>query len=277
MTSISNISRRAAMAAALAAPAAMAGDTRSAKAARRPALSSPDALPPSVGFSHIADTRGGRIVYISGQVPRDASGALVGPGNFRLQVEQVFRNLDIAVRAAGGTFHDIVKLNYYCIQPKELTETRAIPEVRDRYVNTASPPASTYIFVPRLVSADWLVEIEAVAVIPESASMDETKVGVQAQLDFAPEHAEEGGKALAALAVATRQEPGCISYLPMQDLDVAGRYHLTERWQNEEALRAHFKTPHMAEFQARVSGKMKVVAAKRFDISGTEDLFPRRS
>ena len=73
-------------------------------------FSSPASLPPPVGYSHIAKVNKGTIVYIAGQVSSDASGNLVGEGDFDAQVEQVFRNLRIAVEAAGGTMADIVKL-----------------------------------------------------------------------------------------------------------------------------------------------------------------------
>ena len=64
-------------------------------------------------YSHIAKVNRGRIVYISGQVSSDASGKIIGEGDFEAQVEQVFANLKIAVEAAGGVMADIVKLNYF--------------------------------------------------------------------------------------------------------------------------------------------------------------------
>ena len=137
-------------------------------------LFDPDQLPPSPGFSQVVEVGRGRLVYIAGQVPRSASGELVGPGDLRAQLEQVFRNLDTAVRGAGGTFADIVKLNYYCVPSVEPAQTRAVVEVRDRYVNTKAPPISTFVFVNRLVSPDWLIEIEAVAVLPEHDSTGTT-------------------------------------------------------------------------------------------------------
>src|SRR6267378_2575183 len=71
--------------------------------------------PGPAGYSHIAKVNSGTIVYLSGQVASDASGKVVGEGDFEAQVEQVFRNLKIAVEAAGGTMADIVKLNYYLV------------------------------------------------------------------------------------------------------------------------------------------------------------------
>jgi enamine deaminase RidA (YjgF/YER057c/UK114 family) len=71
--------------------------------------------PGPAGYSHVAKVNRGAIVYLSGQVPSDASGKVVGEGNFEAQVEQIFANLEIAVEAAGGTMADIVKLNYYLV------------------------------------------------------------------------------------------------------------------------------------------------------------------
>lgn len=129
-------------------------------------LYDPDQLPPSTGFSQVAEVTRGKLIYIAGQVPRNAKGDLVGRGDFRAQLEQVFTNLDTAVRGAGASFADVVKLNYYCVASIEPAQQRAVVEVRDRFVNTQSPPVSTFVFVSRLVSPDWLVEIEAVAVLP---------------------------------------------------------------------------------------------------------------
>jgi enamine deaminase RidA (YjgF/YER057c/UK114 family) len=72
--------------------------------------------PGPAGYPHVAKVNRGAIVYLSGQVPSDASGKVVGEGNFEAQVEQIFANLKIAVEAAGGTMADIVKLNYYLDQ-----------------------------------------------------------------------------------------------------------------------------------------------------------------
>jgi hypothetical protein len=66
--------------------------------------------PGPAGYSHIAKVNHGTIVYLSGQVSSDASGKVVGEGDFEAQVEQVFANLKIAVEAAGGTMADIVEL-----------------------------------------------------------------------------------------------------------------------------------------------------------------------
>lgn len=130
-----------------------------------PRFVNPAALSAPHGYSHVAlIPSGSRVVYISGQVPLDKDGKLVGAGDFRLQAEQVFTNLKLAVSEVGGTFADVVKLNFYVRDVSHLPELRG---VRDRYVNTAHPPASTLVEIRGLFREDVLLEVEAVAVIRE--------------------------------------------------------------------------------------------------------------
>jgi enamine deaminase RidA (YjgF/YER057c/UK114 family) len=128
---------------------------------------SPPTLMPPAGYSHIAKVNRGTIVYLAGQVSSDASGKLVGEGNFEAQVEQVFGNLKIAVEAAGGTMADIVKLNIYLVAEADQADVPKLRAIRDRYVNVERPPASTLVVVSRLARPGWLVEIEAVAALED--------------------------------------------------------------------------------------------------------------
>ena len=122
---------------------------------------SPDTLPRPFGYSHVVDAPAGRIVFVSGQVPLDAAGNLVGEGDFAAQVRQVFENLTAALAAADAAWSDVVKLNYFV---RDVGEVAALRAIRDEYVNTEQPPASTLVEVSRLFRDDVLVEIEAVAV-----------------------------------------------------------------------------------------------------------------
>jgi 2-iminobutanoate/2-iminopropanoate deaminase len=128
-------------------------------------LSSPATLSKPMGYSHLAEVANGRVVYIAGQVPLDREGQPVAQGDFRGQVRQVFENLNEAVKAAGGSFADLIKLNYYCVDRVDRSQLTALREERDRYVNTQAPPVSTLVFVHGLVRPEWLIEIEAVAVV----------------------------------------------------------------------------------------------------------------
>jgi reactive intermediate/imine deaminase len=122
---------------------------------------SPDTLPRPFGYSHVVDAPAGRIVFISGQVPLDATGNLVGEGDFAAQVRQVFQNLSAALAAAGASWNDVVKLDYFV---RDIGEVAALRAIRDEYVNTEQPPASTLVEVSRLFRDEVLVEIQAVAV-----------------------------------------------------------------------------------------------------------------
>ena len=126
---------------------------------------SPATLPPPTGYSHVAKVNKGTLVYIAGQVSSDASGALVGAGNFEAQVEQVFKNVKLALEAAGATMADIVKLNSYLVAEISQDDLPKMRAIRDRYLNKEKPPASTLVVVSRLARPGWLIEIEAVAAI----------------------------------------------------------------------------------------------------------------
>jgi reactive intermediate/imine deaminase len=122
----------------------------------------PDALSKPTGYSHVAEAAGGRTIYVSGQVPLDVDGNLVGAGDFRAQTHQVFRNITAALQAAGADMKSVVKLNYFVTDMNQLPVMR---EVRNEYINTQAPPASTTVEVRALFRADILVEIDAIAVV----------------------------------------------------------------------------------------------------------------
>lgn len=125
-------------------------------------IHNPSAIASPTGYSHVAEVRGGKLVFVAGQVAMDPSGALVGKDDYRRQAEQVFRNLGAALDAAGGTFADLVKLTYYVV---DLTHLPEIREVRDRFVDPVHPPTSTAVQVARLFRPEFLLEVDAVASI----------------------------------------------------------------------------------------------------------------
>lgn len=122
----------------------------------------PANVPSIPGFSPVVKVLRGQTVYVSGQVALDASGNLVGRGDFQAQAHQVFANMRAALAAAGTNFSHVVKLNIYLLDRADLPVLR---EVRDQYVNTAAPPASTLIVVRGLAQEDFLLEVEAIASI----------------------------------------------------------------------------------------------------------------
>ena|SRR3989442_848043 len=123
---------------------------------------SPPTLPAPFGYSHVVEARAGRLIYISGQVPLDREGELVGAGDFAAQARQVFDNLTAALAAADATWTDVVKLNYFLTDVSQIGAVRAI---RDEYVNTEQPPASTLVEVSSLFRKEVLIEVEAVAIV----------------------------------------------------------------------------------------------------------------
>ena len=125
-------------------------------------LISPNSMHKPLGYSHVAKLDDGKPIFIAGQVALDASGNLVGPGDFRVQAQQVFDNLNSAVEAAGGNFSNVVKLNVYVTNSAYLPQYR---EVRDRYIDLQRPPASTAVQVAALFRPEFLIEVEAVAVV----------------------------------------------------------------------------------------------------------------
>jgi reactive intermediate/imine deaminase len=125
----------------------------------------PASMPQSVGYSQIAEVSGGRTIYISGQIALNPAGQLVGPGDLHAQAVQIFQNLQAALAAVGASFEQVVKFNIYML---DITEIPVVRGVRDQYVNTQQPPASTAVEVRRLFRDELLIEIDAIAVVPQA-------------------------------------------------------------------------------------------------------------
>jgi enamine deaminase RidA (YjgF/YER057c/UK114 family) len=115
---------------------------------------------PRPRFAHVV--RIGNQIYIAGQTSVDDDGSVVGRGDIEAQVRQVFKNIQKCLEAAGATFDHVVKLNVYSTDLDAHIE--AISKVRREYF-PKEPVASTTVQIQRLVNPDWLVEVEAVAVL----------------------------------------------------------------------------------------------------------------
>jgi len=124
----------------------------------------PPELCPTFGWTHVVSTTGGKTIHISGQVGVNERGEVVGPGDLQAQTEQAFLNIELALTAVGATFRNVVKTSLFVVglKPEHIPILR---EVRSRYVSARHPPASTLVGVSALVGPDWLIEIEAMAVI----------------------------------------------------------------------------------------------------------------
>ena len=121
----------------------------------------PPTLSAPTGYTHVVEVTGpNRTIYISGQIAFDKDGALVGAGDMKAQAEQVFKNLELALTAAGAKFSDVVKMNSYIT---DMSKVQAVRDVRAQYFEDATP-ASTFVEVKGLVRPELLLEIEVVAV-----------------------------------------------------------------------------------------------------------------
>jgi enamine deaminase RidA (YjgF/YER057c/UK114 family) len=126
----------------------------------------PKSLFPSVqhGFSQIVTARGGKTVYISGQTAWDANKQIIGDKNLGEQTRQALRNIGTAVEAAGGTLTDLVSVRIYVVNYKP-EDAGPIGEAFREFFPGDGPPASTWIGVSSLAVTDFLIEIEAIAVV----------------------------------------------------------------------------------------------------------------
>lgn len=116
------------------------------------------------GYTHVVEVPGGaRTLYVSGQIALDAKGNLIGAADFAAQAEQVFANLDTALKASGASFRNVVKLNMYVT---DMSQLKALRAARDKYIDAQHPPASTLVEVSRLAREGLLLEVEATAVVP---------------------------------------------------------------------------------------------------------------
>ncbi len=106
----------------------------------------------------------GKLVFISGMTARKADGTIAGVGDVTVQTRQVCENIKAAVEEAGGTLDDVVRVDVYV---RNMEHFDAIHEVRREYFK-APAPASTMVEVCKMTSPDYLIEINAIAVLPDA-------------------------------------------------------------------------------------------------------------
>jgi 2-iminobutanoate/2-iminopropanoate deaminase len=125
----------------------------------------PDLSKPT-GYTHVVEAAGPvKTVYISGQLALDKDGKLVGGTDMRAQAEQVYANLETALKAAGARFSDVVKMNTYIL---DMSKAPAVREVRARYFGETMP-ASTLVQVAALARPELMLEVEVIAAVREDA------------------------------------------------------------------------------------------------------------
>jgi enamine deaminase RidA (YjgF/YER057c/UK114 family) len=126
-------------------------------------LITPEDLPPTNGYSHVAQLpAGASLVYTAGQVPMAADGTCAPAGDWEAQTRQVFANLGLALAAGGARWQDVFKLTVFVVSLDGLAAFRT---VRDEHIDPATPPTSSLVQVAGLVRPEFLIEIEAVAAV----------------------------------------------------------------------------------------------------------------
>lgn len=125
----------------------------------------PPSLPKPTGFSHAIMTTGGRLLFLAGQTGSDAEGRIIAPGDLVAQYEQIMRNFQTVMQAAGGTMQDITKLNIFVRDRDDyLARLKPLGKVHRAYFG-AYYPAMALFEVSRFFQEDTLIEIEGMAVI----------------------------------------------------------------------------------------------------------------
>jgi len=126
----------------------------------------PNGLFPSLphGFSQVVIASGRKMVFVSGQTAWDIQKNIVGGDSVLEQARQAFRNLEKAMEAAGGTLKDVVALRIYVVDYQAESGTAVGTALRE-FFSPENPPASTWIGVSALAVPEFLIEIEATAVL----------------------------------------------------------------------------------------------------------------
>jgi enamine deaminase RidA (YjgF/YER057c/UK114 family) len=123
-------------------------------------------LMPGRGYSSVAVVSGSvKTVYIGGQNAVDESGNIVGKGDFVQQVEQVFRNLETALAAGGAKLEHIIKWNIYAVEGTSAETGFAV--FQRMWGSRPNLPLITVVFVSGLAHPDFLIELDAIAIVPD--------------------------------------------------------------------------------------------------------------
>ncbi|MFE0253984.1 RidA family protein [Streptomyces sp. NPDC059010] len=125
-------------------------------------IPAPDGVAPAAQYTHVV-LGTGRFVAVSGQLALDEHGGLVGEGDPAAQARQVFENLRRCLAAAGATFDDVVKLTYFVTDMSHMPALRA---ARAEHIPDDRLPAASAVQVAGLVRPEFLMEVEAFAVVP---------------------------------------------------------------------------------------------------------------
>ncbi len=126
----------------------------------------PDALNKNPAFTNVIVVTGPvKTVYVGGQDAVDASGNIIGKGDLQAQTEQVFKNIQAALAGGGAQIEHVIKWNLYVVQGQSLQEGFA--SFQQFWGRRPNPPAITMAFVAGLAHPDFLLEMDAIAVVPQ--------------------------------------------------------------------------------------------------------------
>ncbi len=126
----------------------------------------PETLNKNPAFTNAIVVRGSvKTIYIGGQDSVDASGTIIGKGDIQAQTGQVLKNIQAALAAAGADLHHLIKWNMFVVQGEDLRTGFAA--FQKAWGNRPDPPAISFAFVAGLANPDFLIEIDAIAVVPE--------------------------------------------------------------------------------------------------------------
>ncbi len=128
----------------------------------------PEGLPKSPAFTNVATVTGPvKTIYVGGQDAVDANGKVVGKGDIERQTEQVLANLRTALRAVGADLENVIKWNVYIVQGQSLQQGYKV--FQKAWGHRPNPPLITAMFVAGLANPDFLVEMDAIAVLPQDS------------------------------------------------------------------------------------------------------------
>lgn len=118
----------------------------------------PDSVAKPKGYSQTAqiDLGNATMLLIAGQVPLDKQGNLIGKDDFEKQTTQVFSNIKSIIEEAGGNMNHLAKITIFI---KDVNKIQVVRDVRDKFINTQTPPASTLVEVSNLYRNDVMIEI----------------------------------------------------------------------------------------------------------------------
>jgi len=127
----------------------------------------PEGLSTPAAYAQVVTVTKGHLVFIAGQTPIDANGNLVGVGDFKAQVNQVFENLRLALAGAGATFANVVKVVQYIPNWNPDLHRPALAEARAKWMVPESLPTSTLLGIQSLARPEYLIEIDAIAFVDD--------------------------------------------------------------------------------------------------------------